>query len=111
METKPIIHIAATHCHSELEEKFNKWYNEVHIPMSLKFEGLKEVTRYKLISKIEGHLPYLSICRFDNIEAFKAYEVSPERAAASEEMNQTWKYGGFEIEWRLQYELIKNWKR
>ena len=32
----------------EVEEEFNKWYNEVHVPMLLTIKGLTGVTRYKI---------------------------------------------------------------
>ncbi|MBI2870030.1 MAG: EthD family reductase [Chloroflexi bacterium] len=111
MDAAPVIHIAATECAPEVEAKFNRWYNEVHVPMSLKFEGMKGVTRYRLITRTEGHPRYLSICSFESKAAFDAYEASPERAAAFEEMSRAWQSGGFEIKWRLQYEMIKAWRK
>lgn len=107
METKPIIHIVATRCQPEDEEKFNRWYDEIHIPLLLKFKGIKGVTRYKIIHETEEYPKYLTIYKFESQNAYEAYETSPELAAAREEMRETWKGGGFEIKWRVQYEPMK----
>ena len=48
MANKSVIHVVATECQPELEEKNNRWCDEVHNPMLMKFEGLKEITRYKV---------------------------------------------------------------
>ena len=39
MAKKPIINIITTQCPTDDEVKFNKWYNEVHIPMLMKYQG------------------------------------------------------------------------
>ena len=111
METKPVINIVGTRCRPEDEEKFNKWYEEVHVPLLLRFKGLKAVTRYKITSEAEEYPKYLAIYKFDSQEAFQAYETSPELAAAREEMRETWKERGYEIKWRVQYESMKTWER
>ncbi len=111
METKPVINILGTRCRPEDEEKFNKWYEEVHIPLLLRFKGLRAVTRYKITGEAEEYPKYLTIYKFDSQEAYQAYETSPELAAAREEMRETWKEGGFEIKWRVQYESMKTWER
>jgi len=111
METKPIIHVVATECRSEVEEKFNKWYDDVHIPLLFKFKGMKEATRYKIMNETEEYPKYLTIYEFESKEAYQAYRTSPELAASTEEMKETWKEGGFEVKWRVQYEPMKTWKR
>ena len=45
MGVNPLIHVVATQCQPEFEEKFNKWYNETHIPMLFKHKSMKKVTR------------------------------------------------------------------
>jgi len=111
MGTEPIIYVVATQCQSEAEGKFNKWYNEVHIPLLLKFKGLKEVARYRIIKEIEESPRYLAIYEFENQKDYEAFESSPQLTAAREELKESWKDGGFEIEWRAQYEAIKTWQR
>ena len=111
METKPIINMIATRCRPEDEEEFNKWYDEIHIPLLLKFKGMKGVTRYKIVKETEEYPTYLTIYNFESQEAYEAYTNSPEYAAAREEMNETWKGREFDIVWRVQYKPLKTWQR
>lgn len=111
MEDKPIINIIAIQCQPEVEEKFNKWYDEIHIPLLLKFKGIKEVTRYKIVKETEEYPTYLTIYQFESQKDYEVYETSPELADAREEMNETWKDGCYEVKWRVQYKLGKVWKR
>jgi len=110
METARFLNIVAIDCQPEQEARFNKWYNEVHIPMLLKFDGMLGVTRYRLLGGSEGQAKYLAIYEFTDKTSLDAYQKSPELAAARDEMNQTWKGKGFDIKWRAQYEPIKTWK-
>ena len=111
MGDKSILFIVGTQCQPEVEEKFNTWYNEIHIPMLLKFKGIKEATRYKIIDKTEAYPKYLAIYKFESQNAFEAFETSPELAAVREDMRETWKEGENEIKWRVHYEPLKTWKR
>jgi len=111
METGTVINVVATLCPPETEEKFNQWYNEIHIPLLLKCKALKSATRYKILNESENHPNYLAIYEFDSREAYKEYEASPELAAAIEEMQDTWKQKEYESKWRVQYELIQSWQK
>ena len=111
MEIGQVLNIVATECRPEDEDKFNKWYDEVHIPMLFKFDGMVGATRYKLLGGSGGQARYLALYEFKNQASLEAFQKSPEMAAAREEMGQTWKGGGFEIKWRAQYEPLKTWKR
>ena len=48
MNEKKVINVVAIDCKPEVEEKFVHWYDEVHIPILLKFKGLLSVKRYKI---------------------------------------------------------------
>ena len=113
MENKPVILIAGTQCtRAELDERFNKWYDEVHIPMLLKSEWLEGVTRYKLAPLTEGDYPrYMVVYEFKDIEAFKAWDSSEITEAAREERKQSWADEDFEIKWRVVYEPMKSWHK
>ncbi len=111
MESGHVLNIVAAECRAEHEAEFNKWYNEVHIPMLFKFDGMVGVTRYKLMDGSEGMARYLALYEFKNKAALDAYQRSPELAAARDEMGQTWKGRAFDIKWRAQYEPIKTWKK
>jgi len=106
-----VMNIVASDCSAEKEAAFNKWYNEVHIPILFKYKGMKRVTRYQLIGESQGQARYLACYEYESKEAMAALHQSPEFAAAVEEMQETWKDGGFDIKWTAQYEPIKSWER
>ncbi|MCK9273786.1 MAG: EthD family reductase [Syntrophales bacterium] len=107
---KEIIHMVAVQCPEEEDERFNKWYDEVHIPMLIKCKTLKEVKRYKIVEEIEGIANYLTEYRFDSWEDFKTYSESPELSEARKEILQSWG-DDFPVKWRAQYRIIKKWKK
>lgn len=111
MKDKPIINIVGTECQPEYEEEFNKWYDEVHIPLLLKFRGLKKARRYKIIGGGKGCPQYLAVYEFESQQAFEEYGTSQELAAALEDMKITWKGREFELSMRVQYGLIGSWNK
>ena len=110
MEAK-LINIMGTRCRPEVDAKFNKWYEQVHIPMLLKFKGLKAATRCKIVKSAPEYPEYVVIYEFENRKAFEDYGKSPELAAALAEMKETWKDGGYDVVWRVQYEVLKTWRK
>ena len=111
MEDKSILFIVATECLPEVEEKFNKWYDEIHVPMLLKIKGLTEVTRYKVVTATGEYPKYMATYKFESPSAYEAFETGPELIAAREEIAETWKENKFEIKWRVAYEPMKTWGR
>ena len=106
-----ILNIVATECPTDIEAKFNKWYNEVHIPLLLKFKSMKKVTRYQLMGESKEQARYLALYEYESKEALDAFFKSPEFAAALEEMQGTWKGGEIDIKWTATYEPIQAWER
>lgn len=106
-----ILNIVATECSPENDAKFNKWYNEVHIPMLMKYKGIKRVTRYKTIEARGAKPRYLAIYEFDTKEDLNDSMASPEFKAALEEMQETQKNCKFEIKSATACEPIKTWER
>jgi hypothetical protein len=119
MEPNSVIHIVGLSCRSDQEEKFNKWYNERHIPDLLKFKGVRRVTRYKILTpnrRYPGYPDvkypnYLAIYEFENQEVFEAYEASRELAETKKEVSKTWAEDAFEQVWRVEYKALKTWKQ
>jgi antibiotic biosynthesis monooxygenase (ABM) superfamily enzyme len=107
MAKNKIEYIVNTKCQPEDEEEFNKWYNEIHIPMVLKFKKLKEVSRFRTI----GHslCSYIAIYGFANLQDLQDFEKSPELELARKEMQETWGTK-IEIVSRDSFELIKEWE-
>jgi len=106
-----VLNIVATECPPKNDAKFNKWYDEVHIPMLFKFKGMKKVTRYKILDEKQEKPRYIAVYEFDTKEALEAYSKSPEFKAAIDEMNATWKGDTFDIKWSVHCEPIKTWER
>jgi antibiotic biosynthesis monooxygenase (ABM) superfamily enzyme len=114
MTKGPILYIVATETTPDKEEKFNKWYDEVHVPMLLGYRGIKNATRYKIINDMgenKGQATYLAFYEFENEEAFDGYIKSPALASALNDTDKTWKDGGFFKIWRAAYQPIQSWKR
>jgi uncharacterized protein (TIGR02118 family) len=104
-----ILNIIATECRPEDDTQFNKWYNEVHIPMLMKYKGIKRVTRYKVIEN-EGKPRYLAVYEFDNRADFDGLPQSPEFQAAIAEMQETWKGKIPDIRFAISGEPIKTFE-
>lgn len=127
MENGSVIQIAGIRPSPHLKEKVLKHWEETHIPMLLKFRGLKKVTRCNILNPVEGYPEYLTVLKklkpvegypeylaiseFDNEQAFRDYENSPELAAATAESRETWKGGGRNLIWRVQYQVTKTLSR
>jgi uncharacterized protein (TIGR02118 family) len=54
----------------EKEEAFNRWYNEVHVPMFLQFNGAVSARRYKAILG-EDKFQYLAMYELKDEATFK----------------------------------------
>ena len=104
-----ILNIVATEITKKNEARFNKWYNEVHIPMLMRYDGIKKVTRYKIIDEQGRKAKYLAIYEFDTKETLTALTNSPEFKAAIAEMQGSWKGEMFDIKWAMSGEPIKTW--
>jgi uncharacterized protein (TIGR02118 family) len=111
MDSKSTLKIVASECGIDDEDKFNKWYNEVHIPLLLKYRGITRVGRYKQLDDNKEHPKYLAFYEFESKEAMDAFEDSPEFATAMKDMDKAGKNSGFEIKWVVAYEPIKTWEK
>ncbi len=111
MTSPRILNMVYTECVDADEAKFNKWYNEVHVPMLFKNPGLKKVTRYQRVGDNQEQAQYLAIYEFDTTEEQKAFLDSKEFKAAGADVEETWHGGGFEIKGVAVYEPIKTWEK
>lgn len=108
MAKQPVLNIVITQCQPQEEERFNKWYNEVHVPMILKFGRIQQAARYKVISEKTALPQYIAIYKFPSYRDFEEYKNSDECDAAIKEMLATW---GKTIDTvsKIQCEMIKEW--
>ena len=115
METGSVIKVIEMQCPPELEEEWNTWYNEKHVPQVIKFKGFKRATRYKIAYGIlgdEGKYPnYLTVYEFENRQAAEAYEPSPEHSANRADFDNDWARRGVKIKRRVHYEFIETWQK
>ncbi|MFA5308859.1 MAG: EthD family reductase [Dehalococcoidales bacterium] len=110
MSKARIVNLVVTECDPAREAEFNKWYNEVHVPMLLKFKGIKKVTRYKMIEEKSQKPQYLAVYEYDTQKDLDSLPQSPEFKAAIAEMQGTWQGKGFEIMTTASYEPLKTWE-
>jgi len=80
-----VINMVGFICPVELDEEFNKSYDETHISINMEFKGLAGVTRYRLVRPssdaiVKEYPQYLTIYKFKNYSTFKTWDASPERA-------------------------------
>lgn len=108
MAEKTVINIVTTQCQPGDEEKFNTWYNHVHVPMLLKSKQLMGATRYKAISEPGRPPRYLAVYKHASLNDYEEFQKSPELAAAIQEMQSTWGKK-MEIVSVMPCEFIKSW--
>jgi len=85
-------------CAPELEDEFNKWYNEVHMPLVMKGGMLKAANRYKVTDAIQTDMPtFTTICEFESREIFEKWLASNELAVAKVDREKT--MGGKDVVW------------
>jgi hypothetical protein len=104
--------VISMECSSDLEQRFNEWYNNTHIPLALRYEGMSKASRYQLTNGNAEQATYLTIFEFRDRQAMQDFPNSPEVVAAKEEMQQQW-HGNlpFAIKWRSEYELLQSWEK
>ena len=103
--------IVASECSPEVEDDYNAWYNDVHLPMFFAFEGLKKASRYKLTGDNKECARYLAVYEFETPEAMAAFPKSEAFAAAVKDFDVKWKEGGFQGKWNASYELLPSLER
>ena len=106
-----VINIRGLDCPPELEEKFNSWYNEVHIPMLFESGEIKKVTSFRRISGEDDYPKYIAVYEFEDQQAFERYNSSNALAEARKEARQTWGNRPPLSKWRVQYEAVKTWSK
>lgn len=109
-----VINIAGTICPPQSDKEFHKWYDDMHIPINMKFKGLMEVTRYKLVrftdtAAVKDYPLYFTPYKFKDMETFKKWNISPELTEASVGVVELFTRIGVKLLWRVQYESMQTW--
>jgi hypothetical protein len=129
MGSGTVITVVGTRCKPEVEDRFNAWYDQAHLPTLFTFPGLRRSARYRLIPPLpnapmpgsdpwlpvatlsERISPYLAISEFVSREAHDEYERTEMLAQERHAMREIWKDGGWAIEWKASFETLKSWER
>jgi len=116
MSNQAVIWMVGINCKAEDEEKFNAWYDDVHVPMLLKGDFVKKVTRFKLADETyhvgaatQPCPTYLTIYEFDNQAKFEAWMNSEARIEAGVDKEKTWSESAYDVQWATRYNLTNAW--
>ncbi|WP_177330906.1 DUF4286 family protein [Pseudomonas sp. AAC] len=116
MSNQTVIWMVGINCKAEDEEKFNAWYDDVHVPMLLKGDFVKKVTRFKLAGETyhvgaatQPCPTYLTIYEFDNQAKFEAWMNSEARTEAGVDKEKTWSESAYDVQWATRYNLTNAW--
>ena len=116
MNEKSLIWMVGIQCRTEVEAEFNAWYDDIHVPMLLKGDHVKKVTRFKLADKTyhvgtttEVCPDYLTIYEFENQDQFDSWMNGQARAEAGEDKEKIWSENPYEVKWATRYDLINSW--
>ena len=112
MPAHKIMQIVASESTPEKENKFSKWYSDVHLPMLFGYEGVKRTSRYKLIGDDDkNNAKFLAIYEFDSRKDMEAFPESPAFKDAIKDFDENHKALGFKMKWVAAYELISELER
>ena len=108
MEGKPYLWIVFMRFPAELEEEFNRWYDEVHVPLVAREGHFLSITRYRLTDAVPSDLSkYVAVVEFRDEETFRQWLVSDARAEAAKDTADTWKGKDMEFIPKAFYEPYK----
>ena len=93
--TSTHILIVASEPDPEVEDEYNRWYNDVHLPMFFRYEGLKKASRYKLAGGPPDSSRYIAVYEFESAEALAGFTLSDGYHEAVKDFDRKWKNGGF----------------
>jgi antibiotic biosynthesis monooxygenase (ABM) superfamily enzyme len=70
-----VIFVVRANVAKEKEAAFNKWYNDEHVPMLLRYNGAVSARRYKKILG-EDKYEYMAVYEFANEAVFERFQKS-----------------------------------
>jgi hypothetical protein len=92
------------------EADFNEWYDNTHVPWLMKTGTISQSVRYRITQPGKDYPAYLAVYYFDNQKKYETFLDHPERVAAVKELNEHWP-NGIGSMWRVQYKVIRGWKK
>ena len=104
----PVINIIGVRCRPEEEPKYNNWYNDVHIPMLLKYEGLKGAERYRILAETPDYPNLIAFYKYDNLKDQESMATALFYVAVAANIKATWTEGR-DIRWRATFFEHRKW--
>ena len=111
MANNRLVQIVASESSPEKEAEYDAWYTDVHIPMLFGYEGMKKVSRYRLVGENEEVSRYLTIYEFESQEAMDNFSKSSDFKAAIEDYENKKDPLDFKLRWAAAYECTKSMER
>lgn len=112
MNKDTVINISAFDIEPGSEGDFFSWYDEIHIPMLLKFPGLRRASRAEIREENDQYPRFLTFFELEDEEAFAAYLTSPELRGAHRDATVRSSEKGDRVgRWRVQYRVKKTWTK
>jgi uncharacterized protein (TIGR02118 family) len=111
MAKKPVIRIIAVKADPKFDKQFREWYVKTHVPMLMKYPGLKKTTQCDLLDPDGSSPGFLALFEFESEEAFAGYEKSPEFAEARKDASGRWSDQQREVKIRLNYRVEEVWQK
>lgn len=116
MKEQTVIWTVGINCNPEDKDKFNAWYDDIHVPMLLKGGFVEKVTRFTLadatyhVGATTQPCPtYLTIYEFANQAKFEAWMNSEARTEAGKDKDDTWGDNMYDVQWATRYNLTNAW--
>ncbi len=115
MTDSPVIWTVGLQCRPEDEDRFNRWYDEVHVPMLLEGGQVARVTRYRLATETYDAAPgamtcptYQTIYEFETHDRFDAWMNGEERAAAGKDKAAGRDERPYDVVWAARYDVMSS---
>lgn len=111
MSSKPYLWIVFMRFPAGLEDEFNRWYDEVHVPLVTGGGHFFAITRYRLTDAFPSDLAkYIAVCEFKGEDIFRQWLVSGARAEAARDTAATWEGMDMEFMPKGFYEPYKRYE-
>ena len=107
MENVPLINIIASNPRPEDIDKLALWYNDVHVPMLMKY-GVKSAERFKILTENPDYPTYLNMYHYANLRGYEERQSPQASTKIAKDVQATWP-NGYGIRWRIGYKEHKKW--
>jgi antibiotic biosynthesis monooxygenase (ABM) superfamily enzyme len=111
MADKPYLWIVFVRLPAELEDKFERWYDDVHVPLVTAGGHFSSITRYRMTDAFPSDLSkYIAVCEFRDEDIFRQWLVSDARAEAARDTAATWAGTDMEFMPKAFYEPYRSYE-